>query len=211
MTERELKGLADVAVDNDIVVMSDELWEDIIYDDRKHITLASLNPEIERLTMTTWGFSKTFGVAGLQIGYTCATDREMMDNLKKLAADISRTTNNLAKAAAPVMLDRRLDWWRRDIMIHLHKMRALSERRFSEIPGVTTPKLEGTYLMFPKFDYGKTSDELFEYLLNEGKIALESGTKYGVKGEGHLRVNIATSESILNEAFDRIEEALAKL
>jgi bifunctional pyridoxal-dependent enzyme with beta-cystathionase and maltose regulon repressor activities len=211
MTEEELKGIADVAVDNDVVVMSDELWEDIVYDNRKHITLASLNPEIERLTMTTWGFSKTFGVAGLRMGYMCATDKAMMENLQKLAADITRTTNNLAKAAAPVMLDRRLDWWRRDIIIHLHKMRALSEKRLNEIPGVTTPKLEGTYLMFPKFDYGKTSDELFEYLLKEGKIALESGIKFGAQGEGHLRINIATSESILNEAFDRMEKALDKL
>lgn len=211
MTEEELKGIADVAVDNEIVVMVDELWEDILYDGRKHVTLASLNPEIERLTMTTWGFSKTFGVAGLRMGYTCATNKEMMEDLRRLAADITRTTNNLAKAAAPVMLDHRLDWWRRDIMAHLHKVRGLCEKRLDELPGVTYPKLEGTYLMFPKFDYGKTSDELFQHMLEEGKVAFEPGSKYGYQGEGHLRMCIATSEAILNEVFDRVEKALAKL
>ena len=88
MTEEELKGIADVAVDNEIVVMVDELWEDILYDGRKHVTLASLNPEIERLTMTTWGFSKTFGVAGLRMGYTCATNKEMMEDLRRLVAGL---------------------------------------------------------------------------------------------------------------------------
>jgi aspartate/methionine/tyrosine aminotransferase len=211
MTEEELKGIADVAVDNEIVVMVDELWEDILYDGREHITLAALNPEIERLTMTTWGFSKTFGVAGLRMGYTCATDKGMMESLRRHAADITRTTSTLAKAAAPVMLGKKLDWWRRDIMEHLHKMRALCEKRLGELPNVTVPKLEGTYLMFPKFDYGKTSDELFEYLLEEGKVAYETGSKFGAKGEGHLRLCIATSEAIMNEALDRTEKALAKL
>ena len=211
MTEEELKGLADVAVDNEIVVMVDELWEDIIYDGRKHVTLASLSPEIERLTMTTWGFSKTFGVAGLRMGYTCATNKEMMEDLRRLAADITRTTNNLAKAAAPVMLDHRLDWWRRDIMDHLHKVRGLCEKRLEELPGVTYPKLEGTYLMFPKFDCGKTSDELFEHMLEVGKVAFEPGPEFGYQGEGHLRMCIASSEAILNEVFDRVEKALAKL
>jgi aspartate/methionine/tyrosine aminotransferase len=211
MTEEELKAVADIAVDNEITVMSDELWEDVVYDGRKHTTLASLSPEIERLTMTTWGFSKTFGVAGLRMGYTCATDKEMMEGLRRVGEDVTRTTNNLAKAAAPVMLGKNLDWWRRDIIEHLEMIRGLCYKRLDEIPGVTYPKLEGTYLMFPKFDYGKTSDELEEYLLKEGKIALSTGTDFGPGGEGHLRLVTATSDVILNEVFDRMEKALAKL
>ncbi len=65
--------------------------------------------------------------------------------------------------------------------------------------------------MFPKFDYGKTSDELFEHMLEVGKVAFEPGPKFGRQGEGHLRLCIATSEAILNEVFDRVEKALAKL
>ncbi|UCH57308.1 MAG: pyridoxal phosphate-dependent aminotransferase [Candidatus Bathyarchaeota archaeon] len=211
MTEEELRGIADIAVDNEIAVMVDELWEDILFDGRQHITLASLSPEIERLTMTTWGFSKTFGVAGLRMGYTCATDEEMMTSLRMHSADCMRGTSNLARAAAPVMLDHRLDWWRRDIMAHLHKVRDLCYNRLDELPGVTYPELEGTYLMFPRFDYGKTSEELYEHMLNVGKLAFSAGTDYGSQGEGQLRMCIATSEAILNEVFDRMERALAKL
>ncbi|MBQ03394.1 hypothetical protein CL673_01605 [Candidatus Bathyarchaeota archaeon] len=211
MTEKELKAIADIAVDSEITVMSDELWEDIIFDGRKHISLASLSPEIERLTMTTWGFSKTFGVAGIRMGYTCATDEGMMANLKRISADITRTTNNMAKAAAPVMLDHRLDWWRRDIITHLEKIREICYKRLDELPGVTYPKLEGTYLMFPKFDYDIVSDELQKYMLEVGKIAFTSGSEFGAQGEGHLRLCMATSEAVINEAFDRLEGALSNL
>jgi len=211
LTDEELKGIADVAVDNEIVVMSDELWEDITFDGRRHVTIASLNPEIERLTITSWGFSKTFGVAGLQLGYLCATDREMLGDLKRHASAIQRGSSTLAKAVAPMMLDDTLDWWRRGMMEHLHRIRAICEERMERIPGVTFPRLEGTYVPFPRFDYGMTSQELRDYLYEEARIGLSVGTGYGSRGEGHLRICIATSEAILNEALDRMETALSKL
>jgi len=65
MTKQELKAIADIAVDKKINIVSDELWEDIVFDDHKHISIASLGPEVSDLTLTSWGFSKTFGVAGL--------------------------------------------------------------------------------------------------------------------------------------------------
>jgi bifunctional pyridoxal-dependent enzyme with beta-cystathionase and maltose regulon repressor activities len=211
MTEEELKGIADMAVDNKLKVMVDELHEDIVYDGRKHITLATLNPEIEAQTMTAWGFSKIFGVAGLQMGFLCATNKEMIEDLRKQARGVMRGTSTLAKAAAPVMCSKALDWWRRDIVVHLEKIRGICEKRFEEIGGITYSKLEGTYLMFPKFDYGMTSDELRKYLLEEGKIGPSSGTGFGSNGEGHLRFCIATSEAIINEVLDRLENALHKL
>ena len=211
MTEEELKGIADVAVDNDITVMVDELWEDIVFDDRKHISLAALNPEIERLTITSWGFSKTFGVAGLQMGYLSATDKEVMESVKAKGRGVCRGTSTLAKAAAPVMLGRKLDWWRRDVMVQLHKIRDICYKRFDELPNVTYPELEGTYLMFPKFDYGKTSEELDQFMAEEAKLRFSQGSTFGPSGEGHLRLCMATSETIINEVFDRLEKALKKL
>jgi len=211
MTEEELKGIADVAVDNKIYVMVDELWEDIVYDGRKHISLASLNSEIADLTMTSWGFSKTWGIAGLQIGYLVATNKVMMHSLRRLARGIMRGTNNLALAAAPVMLDGSLDYWKRDMISHLEKIRALCYKRFEEMGNITVPELQGTYLMFPKFDYGKTSNELDKLFLEEARVRLNPGTHFGSLGEGHMRVFNATSEAIMNEALDRMEKALSKL
>lgn len=211
MTEEELKGIADVAVDNKIYVMVDELWEDIVYDGRRHISLASLSPEIADLTMTSWGFSKTWGVAGLQLGYLVATNDVMMESLRSLANGVMRGASTLAMAAAPVMLGEGLDYWKRDMIRHLEKIRELCYKRFAEMGGITVPELQGTYLMFPKLDYGKTSDELDKFLFEEARVRLNPGSHFGTLGEGHMRVLMATSEAIMNEALDRMERALSKL
>ena len=212
LTEEELRGIGEVAVDHDLTVMVDELHEDIVFDGRKHITLASLSPEIEERTMTSWGFSKTYGVAGLQMGYIVATNKEMMKRLRATARGVLRGTSSLAKAAAPIMLDDTLKWWREGIVKHLTMIRDLVEKRLKEMPGVTCPKPEGTYLVFPNISsYGKTSREMRDYLLKEGEIAVSAGTGYGSNGEGYIRMCIATSESIINEALDRMERALSKL
>ncbi len=211
MTREELGGIADVCVDHGIKVMVDELWEDIVFDGREHISLASLGPEIADLTMTSWGFSKTWGIPGLQMGYIVATNMEVMEDLRRIARGVMRGTNNIAKAAAPVMLGTSLDYWRRDMMAHLHRIRDLCTRRLEEMGNVTVPELQGTYLMFPRFGYGMTSQELFDYMFKEARVSLSVGTEFGPEGEKHLRMQVATSESIINEALDRMERALAKL
>ena len=211
LTREELKGIADVAVDNGVFVCSDELWEDVVFDGREHVSIASLNPEIERLTVTSWGLSKTFGVAGLQLGYLCTTDEEMMAGFRRLSRLIQRGSSTLAKAVAPMMLGEEMDWWREGLKGHLHKIRALCEERLDGMPGVSYPKLQGTYAMFPRFDCGKSSEELVRYLNEEAKIGLSDGARYGKRGEGHLRMIIATSTAIMTEVLDRMERALEKL
>ncbi len=214
MTKEELKGIADVAVDNDIAVWVDELHEDIIYDGYKHISLASLNSEIERLTMTSWGFSKTHNLAGLRTGYLCTTNKEIMERLNTICKDVvyrDPPTSTLVMEAYPVLLDNSLNWYKNAMMKHLKKIRRLCIKRLDEIPKVTHIEPEATYVIFPKFDYGMTSDELNEYLTNEGRVRCSSGTNFGPGGEGHLRIVFATSEAIINEAFDRIQKALNNL
>jgi len=211
MTKEELKGVADIAVDNEIYVMIDELWEDVLFDDREHITLASMNSDIEDLSITSWGFSKTFGVAGLRMGYTCVTNKELMEKIRLCSMDISRSTSTLSKAAAPVMLDDTLDWWREGMMKHLHDMRSVCEDRFDKIPDIEYSKLDGTYLIFPRFNYDISTEEMYNKMLNEGRIAPSIGTTYGKLGESHQRFCIATSEKILKEALDRMEKTLKSL
>jgi aspartate/methionine/tyrosine aminotransferase len=211
MTKDELKAIADVAVDKKINVVSDELWEDIVFDDRKHISIANLSPEIGDLTLTSWGFSKTFGVAGLQLGYMATTNKEAMADMRKQATGIQRGSSTLAKAIAPVMLDSTLDWWRRDMMRHLTKIRKLCATRMNKMSGVTFPILEGTYVPFPRFELGINSKDLADTLQKEYKVGLSAGISFGAKGENHLRMCIATSESIMKVALDRIEAATAKL
>jgi bifunctional pyridoxal-dependent enzyme with beta-cystathionase and maltose regulon repressor activities len=211
MTKDELKGIADVAVDHKITVMSDELWEDVLLDGRKHISIASLNPEIERLTLTQFGFSKAFNVAGLRIGYLCITNKELYQSTKLQAMAAYMAPTNIAKAAGKVMLSRDLNWWLKGMIEHITKIRGICEKWFDSLPNITYPKLEATYLMFPKFNYKMSSEKLEEYLVKEAKVRLDHGTIFGELGEGHQRILIATSENIIKEALERMEKALNKL
>ncbi len=207
MTEADLKSIADLAVDHKINVMVDELWEDILFDGRRHITLASLNPEIADLTITTWGISKTWGIPGLQCGYTVATNKKIMVDIKKCSAEVYSGMNTLGRAAARAVLDKRSEYWIRGIMKQLHKTRGIATKRLTEI-GCSVPELQGTYLLFPRFNVKMSHDDIFKLMLENAKVGLQSGTDFGSNGNMHLRMTIATSEAILNEALDRIERTL---
>jgi len=211
MTKQELKAIADIAVDKKINIVSDELWEDIVFDSHKHLSIASLGPEVSDLTLTSWGFSKTFGVAGLQLGYMATTNKAMMAEMRKQSTGIQRGSNTLAKAIAPVMLGSATDYWRRDMMKHLTKIRGLCAKRMNGMKGVKFPDLEGTYVPFPRFDLGIPSKELAERLIKEHKVGLSAGIGFGSRGENHLRICIATSEAIMKEGLDRLESATKKL
>ncbi len=211
MNKEELKGIADIAVDNGIYVFVDELWEDILNDGRKHISLASLNPEIADLTITSWGFSKTWSVPGLRLGYLAASSKVVIDNMRRIATGILRGTNNFGLAITEPILSGKADYWVENMNKYLQEVRNLVEKRLNEMGDFTIPKLEGTYLMFPKFNYGLGSNELGKILKKEAKVTLQHGTDFGPEGEGHMRILTATSKGIMNEALDRIEKVIPKL
>jgi aspartate/methionine/tyrosine aminotransferase len=212
MTKEELKGIADLVVDHDLILMVDELWEDIIYDGRKNTSLASFDSDVSERTITSYGFSKTYGVAGLQVGYLVATNRGMMKRIREIGAEVLRGTSTLSMTAARALLSDEVTYYKSALMEHLHEMRTLSMRYLKEMGGVTCNKLEGTFLLFPNLkSYGLTSSDMTEHLLKKGRVAVSDGSLFGSKGEGHIRVNIATSREILLEAFDRIGRALSAI
>jgi len=211
MTKEELKGIAEVAVDNKLYIMVDELWEDIRYDGKKHYSIASLNDEAAAQTMTSWGFSKTWGVPGFQAGYMGCTNKIMFESLKQLAAGVLRGTNNLIKGIAPLICSGKIDYWVNDMNKYMAGIRDLVTKRLTEMGDFTIPKLEATYLMFPRFNYGLTSAEIHKVLMEEAKVSLNPGRTFGVNGDGHMRILTATSKDIMNEALDRIEKVIPKL
>jgi aspartate/methionine/tyrosine aminotransferase len=211
MTKEELKGIAEVAVDNKLYIMVDELWEDIIYDGHKHYSIAALDDEATRLTMTSWGFSKTWSVPGFQAGYIGCTNKVLFDSLKKLATGVLRGTNNLTKAIAPLICSGEIDYWINDMLEYLTEVRDLIDKRLNEMGDFTIPHLEATYLMFPRFNYRLSSNELNKILMEDAKVSLNPGIKFGPSSDGHMRILTATSKTIMNEALDRIEKVIPKL
>lgn len=212
MTHAELRGVADLVVDRDLTVMVDELWEDIVYDRRAHRSLAAVNDEVSERTVTAFGFSKTYGVAGLQLGYAASTNQALVAEFRKIASGVLRGTSTLSLAAARAVLTGKVAHYVEDLMAHLHEVRALTAAAIEAMEGVTENAVEGTFLAFPNVaSYGLSSRDVTAYLLKEARIAVTDGAVFGPAGEGHVRINFGSSRTVLAEALRRMASALSTL
>jgi len=211
MTREELKGIADIAVDHDLIVGSDELHADIIYDGREHVSIASLSPEIADRTITMFGLSKTFGLAGLQIGWLVATNKEIMEGVDKVAGDLIQGTTSISLAVAHAVLTK-CDGYIPPLVEYLQGLRDYGVKRLNAMDGVTVEPPEGTYVLWPNVsEHGLSSAEMSKYLLEKGRVATTDGSRHGPEGEGYLRVVFPTSKAIFTEGLDRMERALSNL
>ncbi|TRO46397.1 pyridoxal phosphate-dependent aminotransferase [Candidatus Bathyarchaeota archaeon] len=216
LTESELRGMAEVAADNDLVIMSDEIWSDIVYEGHSHVGTASLGQEVAERTVSLYGFSKTFAMAGLSLGYAVATDPEVMEGLKGAAPGYFYTVNSVSQAAGEAAYSKAW-YWADAFLEHLHEQRGYVCDRLREMDGVRCHEPEGTYAVFPDISsFGMTSEEMSRYLLEEAKVAVVPGhgerfSYFGPGGEGNIRMVFSTSRGLVSEALDRVEKALGKL
>jgi aspartate/methionine/tyrosine aminotransferase len=212
----ELRAVADLAVDNRLIVMNDEIWSDIVYTGHKHISLATLGPEIDDRTITLQGFSKTFGLAGLHLGYIVATNPDVMKGLKKVSPSYFYVVNTVSQAAGCAAYTKAWGWVEA-FLRHLEEVRDLAYRRLNEMPGVKCEEPEGTYVIFPDVSsFGLTSEEMASYIREEAKVGVVPGhgidfSYFGQAAEGNIRMAFATTKPIITSALDRIEAALNKL
>lgn len=214
-TPQELEILGSIAIKHDLWIMSDEIWSDIVYAPAVYTSIASLRPEIARRTITVYGFSKSFGIAGLRAGFIIAPSPLVHEGL--LEASQMRTTaygtSTLSQMAAKAAYEHAY-YWVDEFMEHLTRMRNMVVGRLNNMKNISCHMPDGCYLVFPNIARtGKTSEEMAAYLLEEARVAVVPGAEkwFGPGAEGHIRICISTSEEILTEAMNRIEAALAKL
>jgi bifunctional pyridoxal-dependent enzyme with beta-cystathionase and maltose regulon repressor activities len=212
MTKSELSAIADLALDHDLLIACDELWEEIVYPGHVHTSIAAINPEISHNTLSFFGFSKAYNIAGLQIGYIATTNETMLAGMRAVAQGILRGTSTIAQAVAKTILSGTVEYYRTQELQHLHIVRDYAIHQLQEIGDIRCNTIEGTYLLFPNLSaYGKSSSTLVNHLLTEAKVGVSDGSQFGTLGEGHIRMNIGTSLSVLQEALRRISHALHKL
>jgi aspartate aminotransferase len=205
-TREELEGIAEVAQEHDLLVFSDELYEDMLFEG-EHLSLASLSDDLFRRTLTVFGFSKAFGIPGYRVAYL-VTAGDFVRDLKKRIHDIIVHADTLAQAAAKTALTTGGPWIAK-LMSHLREMRDYSVERLSRMPGISCPLPQATPFLFPDISgLGMTGKELSEYLKDKAKVIVMDGTEFGPPGQNHIRINFATSRQVLRQAFDRIEAAL---
>ena len=216
-TERELRDLAAVIVKHDLYCLSDEIYEYIVYEGNRHVSIASLGPEIFARTITINGMSKAYAMTGWRIGYTGAP--------KALSAAIgaiqSHGTHHPANASqyaalAALQADGAFP---ETMRTHLAECRALTLRRLAGIPGLKVLEPQGAFYAFFNLEAylgrsfaGKTlatSMDVCEYLLESQLLATVPGSAFGK--EGYLRISFANSLETLSAALDRLEQGFKAL
>ncbi len=209
LSKKDLEEIADIAVEKNLMVMSDEAYEKLIYDNSKHVSVGSLNGMEDRV-ITIQSFSKTYAMCGFRIGYAVANEnliREMKEF--KLCTTLSAPT--FSQLAAVEAL-RNSSSYVKMMVKEYDRRRKVIVKRLNDIPEVscTTPK--GAFYAFPNIKNFKISSVKFaEFLLKKAKVVVVPGTEFGKYGEGYIRLSYATGyEKILN-ALNRIENALGKL
>jgi cysteine-S-conjugate beta-lyase len=204
----ELERLADLVLKHRLWVVSDELHSDLVYSysGHEHIPFASLDSEIAVRTVTLLGPTKTFNIAGLKIGFMIAQNETLLKALKRQAGHLF--TPNVMAQAATIAAYRQGDGWLEETLGYLRTNRDFIARfLLEELPRVSYFPPEGTYLAWLDFRGLGLEGDLYRFLLEDARVALNDGPLYGPGGEGFARLNFATSRVILEEALIRIRDA----
>jgi len=202
-TRTELEGLAAIAIKHDLLVMCDEVYEQIIYDNSAHTSLASLPGMYER-TITLFAFTKGYAMDGWRMGYAVACETFMKDLLKVSMNDMAHVNVFIQEGGfAAITGDQACV---RDMVAEDLRRRDLVCSRLSAIPNVSCNLPEASIYAFPNVSaFGIPTAALVEEILEKTHVACEAGSFYGSCGEGHLRICFGA------EPYERLETAMDRL
>lgn len=207
--EREdLEGIAKLAIEHDLIVLSDEIYCELTYGDRKHISIATL-PGMRERTVLLHGLSKAFAMTGFRLGFACAPQQliEAMMKIHQYGILCAPITSQLAAIEA---LQRGEPIYR-EMKAAYHERRDFLVRRLNEM-GLDCHTPGGAFYVFPDISkFGLSSFDFAMKLLESEKVAAVPGTAFGECGEGFLRCCYATSMDKLELAMDAMERFVGKL
>ena len=209
LREEELKGLAEIAIDRDLWVISDDIYDMITYDGAEFRSIAAL-PGMRERTIILNGFSKAYAMTGWRLGYIIAPDEATYRKLFGIQMSTYLVVNAAVQRAGVAALTGPQDCVH-EMVERYDEKRRYSLDAYAEM-GVECTTPEGAMYVFPDMSvYGKSSVELCDYLREEAGVSLTPGSNFGSGGEGHYRQAFAQSMEDISEGLERIGEALAKL
>ena len=212
MTQEQLKAIARVLRGTDIVVVSDEIYSELVYDGHEHTAFAAVEDMRER-TVTINGFSKAFAMTGWRVGYIAAP-RELLTPMFKIHQYTMLCASIQGQVAADRALGRAFETGFEDVrtMVRSYdRRRRLMVSSFNEM-GLPCFEPRGAFYVFPSIaPTGLSSEEFCTRLLESEQVACVPGTAFGVSGEGYIRCSYATSLDNLGKALERIRAFLRGL
>ena len=203
-----VEAIADLAKHKKFLVLSDELYEKIIFDSKEHVSIASL-PGMEDFTITVNGFSKAYAMTGWRLGYLAAPP-SIAERVIAIHGHMVTGACTFAQRAAALALSNKLtENAVKDMVSEYSRRRDLVMDELREIEGIKCVKPAGTFYAFPDVScYGLSSAEFALKLLDVAKVVVVSGDSFGRIGEGYVRLSFATSSENLTKAFKRMRQAL---
>ncbi len=207
LTRKDLEEIADFAVEHDLMILSDEVYEYFTYDGVKNYSIASLDGMFER-TITINGFSKTFAMTGWRLGFVAAPEWVIEKMVRFQMYNATCPVTFVQYAAARALRDERSWGAVGEMLQEYDRRRNLVWKRLNEM-GLPTVKPKGAFYIFPRIrDIGLTSKEFSELMIKEAKVVVVPGSAFGQAGEGYIRISYATAYEKLEEAMDRMEIVL---
>ena len=212
-----LEQIAAVAIRHDLIVISDEIYEKVLYDGASHVSIASLGPEIAARTVIINGVSKAYAMTGWRIGYA-AGPKELITAMANIQSQSTSNPCSIAQKAAVAAL-RLGEPFTVKMVEEFSRRRKTIVEGLNNIPGVTCSMPRGAFYAFPNIKgvlgkrgpsgMLKTPNELANYLLNDAHIAVVPGEPFG--SHDHLRLSYATSMTNITRGLERLGQAFAKL
>ena len=204
--EPDLRRLAEIAIDNDIIVMADEIYKDMYYGDQEHVSITKF-PGMRERTVILDGFSKSYAMTGWRLGYGVFPDF-LVEPVVRLMTNSVSCTSVFSQMAAIAALEGPQDSVGM-MMEEFTKRRDLVVAGLNSLPGITCPEPKGAFYAFPNIKgTGLSSKEFAEKAMYEAGVALLAGTAFGSFGDGYVRISFANSQDNLREAIHRLETIL---
>jgi cysteine-S-conjugate beta-lyase len=208
-SKQDLETMIQLAIQYDVLILSDEIHGDLVFDSSKHIPLLSLESATQAKVVTTIAPTKTFNLAGIHAAMMVVPNNDLRGKLEQNALLHGQTSLNVfASAAVQAAYTYGAEWLVELKQYIMNNMQYVQEQ-LNTLSGIDVKIPAGTYLMW--IDYRKTNlteKEMMDRLLHVGKLALEPGTKYGEAGRGFLRMNVGCPFSIVQDGVARFKRAL---
>lgn len=211
-SEADLKRLADICLRHGVRVVADEIHADLMLFGHKHKPFASLSHEIEQNTITLMAASKTFNIAGFATSYSIIPNDELR-TLYTEAQESTHIENNMLGCMALQAAYDNCDLWLSELLAYLSdNVTFATDYIAKNIPEIKVIKPEATFLLWLDFSaLGLSHDKLRELLYRKARIGLNDGTTFAPEYVNHFRMNIASPQSVIAEALDRLAKAVAEV
>jgi cystathionine beta-lyase len=207
-TRAELEGMAELCLRHDLIICSDEIHCDLVFDGHEHISIASLSPEVERRTITLIAPSKTYNIAGIHASVAIITDPDLRHQFERARAGLVPRLDVLGNVAI-LAAYRDGEPWLEQAMAYMQANRDYVHDYVNKrLPGISMAKPEGTYLAWLDCRGAELPGNPHKFFLEEAGVALNDGATFGKGGEGFVRLNFACPRVTLERALEQMREAL---